>query len=621
MTRRHPSTLLATLAVVTPVLAGGWAPQLAAAADSIVPVRNGDYTYTVDLAARVVHVEADVRVANTSAEGARACYEGFRLKVPVGVTGVRASDRNDPLDVVVLDPQVGSPVTELEVTLLECLDYGRQKALRVTYDMPSGGPRTTAPVRVGNGYVAFVAWAAGRAGGGSITVEVPTSLPLDTLGPDWRVTVEGALTTYYKSAVADPSTYQALIAGSSDAARTTIALDVAGHPFELASWPGDDEWAEYVSGVIDAGLPALEAAIGRPWPVEDTFVVREVYSPGGLGATVWPTIAGESPVTEQFDERAVLRGLATAWFGADHFADQWLADALADIYTDTAFVALGGVAYTPFYPPSTAAVAQVLAGLGPRAPEVLGHLLDGSGAYATGDATAPAGWQQFVDVADEVGGAADSADLIEPVLDEAAAALLMGRDEARRTYAALQQHSDGWTAPIGVRRLMESWSFTEAGDLMAESDEVLDQRDDLVEILDGTGVTLPAGLQIAYESADDDLTDVADMIDVLASVAPILTAAIEAERGTSGLVAWVGLIGSDVDGSLAGARAAFAEGDTDTVRTRSGEVVEWAGGATFEGLKRILLTGGLLLAVLVVVLTVRSWRNGRATPEEVGSEP
>jgi hypothetical protein len=618
MTRRVAVALLALAAA--PVIGTATAAR-PAAADSIVPVRNGDYTYTVDLAARVVHVEADIRVANTSAEGARACYEGFRLKVPVGVTGVRASDRNDPLTVTVLDPQVGAPVTELEVTLLECLDYGRQKALRVTYDLPSGAPRTAAPVRVGDGYVAFVAWAAGRAGGGSITIEAPTSLPLDTLGPDWRITVDGAVTTYYKSAVADPSTYQALIAGSSDNARTTTELDVAGHRFELASWPGDDEWTGYVSGVIDAALPALEAAIGHPWPVEDTFVVRETYSPGGLGATVWPTVAGESPLTEEFDQRAVLRGLATAWFGADHFADQWLAEALADIHTDTAFVTLGGVAYTPFYPPSTAAVAQVLADLGPRAPDALGHLIDGSGAYDTGETMTPAGWQQFLDVVDEIGGSADSADLIEPVLDEAAAALLTGRDEARRAYAELQQHGDDWIAPLGVRRLMEAWSFTDAGDLMAVADKVLDQRDDLLAALDGTGAPLPAHLQGAYESAEGDLTEVTDMIDALASVAPILAAATEAERGTGGLVAWVGLIGSDVDGSLAAARAAFAEGDADTVRTRSGEVVEWAGGATFEGLKRILLTGGSLLAALVVALTIRSWRGRRATPEEVGSEP
>ncbi len=612
---------VALLALATAPAIATAAMASTAAADSIVPVRNGDYTYTIDLAAGVVHVEADIRVANTSAEGARACYEAFRLKVPMGAVGVRANDRNDPLTVTVLDPQSGAAVTEVEVTLLECLDYGRQKALRVTYDLPGGAPRTSAPVRVGDGFVAFVAWAAGRAGGGSITIVAPTSLPLDTLGPDYRVTVDGALTTYYKSAVADPSTYQALVAGNRDDARTTTTTDIAGHRFEFASWPGDDDWAEYVAGVVATGLPALEAAIGQPWPSAGMFVVRETYSPGGLGATVWPTIAGEAPVTEEFDERAVLRGLATAWFGADHFADQWLAEALADVYTDLAFEALGGVPFTPFYPPSTAAVASVLTDLGAGAPEVVGHLIDGAGAYDTGEAPQTAGWQQFIDVADEIGGSSGAADVIAPVLDEAAAALLTGRDEARRAYAALRQHGDGWQAPLGVRRLMEAWSFTEAGDLIASADKVLDQRDELLDALDGTGVPLPADLQSAYESDDGDLTQVADTIDALASVAPILGAAIEAERDTGGLVDWVGLIGSDLDGSLATAKAAFTAGDTDTVRARSREVVELAGGATFEGLKRILLTGGSLLAALVVALSIRSWRGRRTAPAEEGSEP
>ena len=617
MTRRGAVALLALM--LTPTI-GGHPATVRAAPASTVPVRHADYTYTVDMVARVIHVVADVRVANDSADGARACFTDFRLKVPATATGFRATNRSTvaPTDLIPAAP--GATVTDLEVTLEDCLDYGRQEALKVTYDLPSGAARSNAPARIGDGYFAFLAWGAGRAGGTTITVVAPSDFTIGSLGADWRVRVEGATTSYVKLGVADPSTYQALIAGDDASSTTGEALTVDGARIEVRGWPGDDEWVQHTKATITAGLPALEAALGRPWPTSAPFVVREAYTPGGLGAVSWPTTPGQAAVGEQLDDRSVLRALAGAWFGSDRFADQWLAEGLADVHTDAALEALGGEPATAWYGASTAAVAAVVAEVGPeQMAAVLTALEHGDGAYGgDGPNEGPADWRRFLDLAEEVGGAHDAAALIQPALAEADQLLLADRDKARAQYAALNERGGEWIAPLGVRRLMEDWAFTEAMALIDDAEAALDERDALAELLADTNIAIPADLRTAYEAATTDLATVATLIDERADVAPVLVRAVRGDEETGGFIDWIGLLGSDADSALADARAAFEAGDTVATGTKAREAITATSAAGFAGFKRILLTGGVLLAGLVVALTVRSLLRRRtvATPAE-----
>jgi hypothetical protein len=601
------------------------APALAYAGQT-APVRHGDYTYVVDPASGVIHVSADIRVANDSAEGARACYTNFHLKVPLGATGFRALKRNVVEQVEVLPAASGASTTEIQISLVECLDYGRQAALLVTYDVPGGAPRSAAPARVDTGYVAFVAWGAGRPGGSSLTVVAPSSLTLDNLGPGWSSAVNGANTVYTRSAIAEPDTYQVLIAGRDDSGATSEPVDVDGRHFELRGSPGDGEWIDHVrSGLTDA-VPALEQAIGRPWPVPGTFVIHEAYTPGGLGATNWPTTGGEAQAGEQLDQRSLLRGLAGAWFGSDSFTDQWLAEGLADVYTDAALQQLGGVPAPELYPPATVAVASIVAEIGTKGmATVLEHVATGTGAYAAGTtadptADAPIDWKHFLDLAEEVGGSRQASAALQPLFDEATQQLLTQRAAAREAYASLRRHGGEWAAPLGVRQLLDTWSFTEAVALMKKAETVLDLRDTLVTDLEGTDIAVPDDLVAAYESATTDFTEAATAIKERTAVAPLLAIAVRADADTGGTLDWLGLIGSDVDGALASARRAFDSGDLDTVRVKSREAFDAAHSATFEGMKRLVLAIGFLLAAVVVALAIRSFIRRRAAKSaEVGS--
>lgn len=616
---------LSIAVLVAPAMAAPATTALAAAAQT-VPVRHGDYTYVVDPAAGVIHVSADIRVANDGADGARACYTNFHLKVPLGATGFRAMKRNVVEQVAVLPAASGAATTEIEVSLVECLDYGRQAALIVTYDVPGGAPRSAAPARVGSGYVAFLAWGAGRPGGSSLTIVVPSSLTLDDLGPGWSSAVDGANTVHTRSAIAQPDTYQVLIAGRDDSGATGEEVDLDGRRFELRGWPGDGEWIDHLRSSLADALPALEQAIGRPWPVAGTFVIHEAYTPGGLGATNWPTTSGEAHAGEQLDQRSLLRGLAGAWFGSDSYADQWLAEGLADVYTDAALQALGGVPVPELYSPATVAVASIVAEIGTKKMvTVLEHAAAGIGAYATGTladpvADTPIDWMHFLDLAEEVGGSQQASAVLQPLLDEATQQLLSERAAAREAYASLQQHGGEWAPPLGVRQLMDAWSFTDAIDLMKKAETVLDLRDTLVTDLEGTDIAVPDDLVTAYEDATTDFTAVATAIKARTAVAPLLAIAVRADAENSGVLDWLGLIGSDVDGALASARRAFDSGDLDTVRVKSHEAFDAAHSATFEGMKRLVLAIGFLLAAVVVALAIRSFLRRRAvTRAEVGS--
>ena len=617
--------LVAALSVamlVAPALAEPSASALAAPSQT-APVRHGDYTYTVDLTAGVIHVSADIRVANDGAGGARVCYTNFHLKVPLGATGFRAIKRTVVEQVEVLPAASGAATTEIEITLAECLDYGRQAALLVTYDVPGGAPRSAAPARVGAGYVAFVAWGAGRPGGSSLTVVVPSSLTLDTLGPGWSSAVEGADTVYTRSAIPQPDTYQALIAGRDDNDANSEELDLDGRRFDLRGWPGDSEWIDHVRGGLADAVPALEQAIGRSWPVSGTFVIHEAYTPGGLGATNWPTTGGEAQAGEQLDQRSLLRGLASAWFGSESFSDQWLAEGLADVYTDAALHQLGGVPVPELYPPATVAVAGIVDEIGSeKMAAVLERIETGTGAYDLGEApTTTIDWMHFLDLAEEIGGSQQASALLQPLVDESTQDLLTERSRARAAYMSLQQHGGEWAPPLGVRRAMDTWSFTEAIARMKKAETVLDLRDALVTDLEGTDIAVPDDLRAAYEAATTDFTAAAAAIEARADVAPLLAIAIRADADNSGALDWLGLIGSDVDGALASARHAFDSGDTDTVKVKSHEAFDAAHSATFEGMKRLVLAIGFLLAALVVALAIRSLLRRRATRNaEVGSE-
>lgn len=609
------TTIIAAAVAPTPHLAAS--PLTTRTPGEPVPVRNGDYTYTVDIGAGVVHVEAHIRVANEGSVGVGVCFTHFLLPVPNGAVGHRAFDRSLELAVEPVPATGGAAEATLAVRLDDCLSYGRQSAIRVTYDIPAGAPRSTAAARVTGDYVAFVAWSAGRPGGGSIEIVVPTELSADSLGSDWTVAAQGTNTVYTKNPVRDPSTYRVLFGARRASAADAVPVTVGDRRFRLLAAPGDDEWVTHVRGRLADDLTALEQAIGRPWPITDTYTLREAYAPEGLAAANWPTDPDATDVGERLDDLGVLHALAGAWFGSDLFVDQWLAQALAR----TSAAAAAGVQGTALDPPAPdsvdAAMQTIVDEIGVEAlAEVLGHVERGASAYAfaadstTGSDSDPASpppvdWREFLDLLEQIGGSQRATELLSPFVPEADREWLQLRATARHSYTALEERGGEWRPPLGVRRAMAAWAFADAEALIERALVVLDRRDQLTAALAGSAIDLPDDLRKAYEAATDDFAAVAELIGERTSVAAVVVHAAESDQQASGLVATIGLLGSDAGRQLDTALAAFATGDVDVARDNAFAASDATGSATFEGAKRLILTIGGALAALVAALSIR----------------
>lgn len=602
------ASLLVAIGLLAVGVVGSPGGVVHAADDQLATVQHTDYDYRVDVAGRAVHVAANLRVVNDGAHGDRACLGQFELRIPVGATNPRVMDRIVPLTLTVMPAPSDALETTLRVELQECLQYGRQDGLALTYDLPSGKPRTASPARVTEDYVAFVAWGAGRAGGSSIVVELPSSFTADSLTDGWTTTTSGATTRNSKGPIKDPSTYTVVVSAHAgdDTGATVMVGDVA---FQLVAQPGDDEWTNWVSEQLPSALATMESTIGVPWPATGAWTLRETYSPRSPDAVNWPNAAATAAVGEQLDVVSLQQGLASAWFGSDRFADGWLADALADSY-----------AGLPSEPASAAAAIDGLREeIGDTAmAAVLTDAVRGANAYdVSGDG--PITWRQFLDLVEERGGSTEAQAALVPFVDVGEGAPVDERPAARATYAALHDRGGDWTPPLGVRTAMNAWDFASATELMKAADATLDQVDQLRAALAGTGIDVPAGVAATYAAATT-----AEQLDALATdvrsqvgVADTLARAVTTERATGGVIDFVGLIRSDLDERLADAKTAFAAGDVDLARTNAFRAITEANSATFEGVKRLVLLWGIALASLVVALTVRDLRRilrGRHTP-------
>ena len=581
------------------VLTCGTAARASAADDQFATVQHTDYTYQVDVAQRVVHVTASLRVVNDGSYGDRVCLERFQLRFPVGASNTRVMDRIVPLDHEIVAPLTGAAETLLRVDLQECLQYGRQDGLLITYDLPAGAPRSSAPARITDEAVGFVAWGAGRAGGSSIVVELPKDFTADSLTDGWTATEQGSTTIYTKGPIKDPTTFAVVVAHAGTGSTSTVT--VGDHDFILVAQPGDDEWTSWASEQLPGAVQALEQAIGVPWPTGEAMTIRETYSPGTADAVVWPTPAATAPVSEELDELSLRRGLAVAWFGSDHLADSWVADALADSFA--------GV--QPQDGSAAAAIDEIRASLGDEVmAAVVGDIMTGTSAYGI-TATEPVTWRQLLDLLEERGTSTSVQDLLTPFVDVAEGAPLDERPAARDAYVALRDRAADLVPPLGVRTAMNDWDFALATELIAAADETLDGIDELRAALDGTGIDVPEAIVTAYTDATstDDLEELAATVRQQSTVADELARAVAAERSTGGAIDTIGLIASDLDERLADAKKAFAAGEPDAARTSAFRAITEANSATFEGVKRLVLAWGLILASLVVALTVRDVRR------------
>ena len=239
MKRRLISTAVA-LSVLLPVLVLGSSPT-AQAADGLS--FRSTTTYTLDSAAGVVHVLAEIGLTNTipdKVEGNiinRRYFTGFSLPVPVGVTNAVATTADGrALDLVPRLIDGNARFYLFDIDLASNLFYDQTANVRVSYDITGLPPRSENRSRVNNAYASFTAFGIGDDGKVTVRIVVPPGFEVETFGSDYEVTEESGNTVYTATNIPDPEEFDIFVSARNDDALVASTITSSdGDEFLLLS--------------------------------------------------------------------------------------------------------------------------------------------------------------------------------------------------------------------------------------------------------------------------------------------------------------------------------------------------------------------------------------------------
>ena len=611
-------------------------------------------TYAIDAQSGVIHVVVEMGLRNTIPDEQKDGYtvqhyfSGFSLPVPAGATSPTAVDGGgSTLKITEVAVPTNPNFLLYELAFASRLRFGQTAAITLTYDIAGRPPRSDNPSRVNSAYTAFNAIGVGDAGRVTVRVVVPPDFTTDTFGEDVTVTKEEGNTVYTAANIENPSEFGFFVSARRDAALIDSIVTVdGGANFRVRSWPGDTTWQEFVTTQITLGVPVLAELIGQPWPIDEPVEVRQAYTPYLYGYAGWFSASrNELEVGENLDAEVVLHELSHAWFNNGWFADRWLSEGFAQLYSRNALAVLGGAQVDPeaiettdpgriplnawgdpdFAQPSAgldvvekygynaafATLKLIADEIGDdRMREILDAVADDTTAYR-GDGPAETfvtgtDWRRFLDLAEELGGAKLAAPWIQQhVVTPDQDPLLAKRADARALYAALVIEGEQWAPPAVVRERMSAWEFEEAIELIEASRRVLTKRDELDDRTEELGELYPDDLEALYEASNSTLAESEAAVQLQIDTADMILAAIEAESSGDGFFGTIGLLGNDLAAKLGDAKTAYANGDHERASDLAGNVIASADEASSVGIARTLFAGGGLVFVIAISVTLR----------------
>lgn len=600
---------------------------------------------SVDVQVRLTlsNVQPDVRVGGAVRQ---TFLDRFNLLVLAEAEGLVATGAGRSLPVR-RTPRPGAALAVASIDLQPDLAFGDTQAVELTYRLPSRPPRSGGFSRVNPAFVTFPAFTTGDPGGADIEVVVPDGFEVEIVGDPMESIEVGDGLVYRADDIADPATFLTNVVARDDDALVAVPVSFGDDELTVLGWPGDDEWARFVASKVEQGVPELEDLVGLPWPGDDDLQVIETASPYLYGYAGWYS-PSESLVEigDDLDPAVILHELSHLWFNQRLFAERWINEGFAEVFSALALGRLGD----PVSPPAPAdptdparlalvdwsdpdlqePIAEAQEAYGYNAAHVV---VDGIAreigeralssvvvaserrtiAYA-GDGPplrypGPLGWRELLDLFEEVGGSTTAstvfADLVIPA---AAQADLDERTGARARYAALADQAGPWSAPRGLRQAMARWDFAVAGDLMDAASEALEVRDEVAARVAPAGLPVPHAMETGYEGAkdaDDLVTSTAGAPEAATAV----VAAVRAERGASGPLVALGVLGASVDDRLRAARAALDDGRYREAAAEARAVVDAYDGAARTGALRLAGAAAALLAGALVVRRRRRWRR------------
>lgn len=643
-------TIGLTIGLLAPP-AGALAAPVAQAEDLTPGLRIEEaVTYTVDLSAAVVHVTHVVTLTNETPDEVSGgwitefFFPEYAVAVPPSATNLAARRDGHGRLGVRLEPAEGSFATAV-VDLVPDLRYGRTQTVQVTYDLLPQPPRSGALAQVNQAFATFPVYTTADPGLATVTVSVPVGLSVDVVGSTMQSTVADGRLVYTASAIADPAQWWAMVVVRDDDAlvgRLVFFDDIGVH---VQAWPGDTEWLDFTADLVERGLPALEAAIGRPWLVHGQLEVVETSAPYVYGYGGWYRHDRSLiEVGDDLDPHVTLHEMAHAWFNAEALDSRWLTEGLANEYAALAMAELGLErpepsdlpeqgrvplnAWADFdlddpetpereaygYAASWWLVHALVAELGPDGvSDVVQAAIERVSPYpgaGTGALTRVPDWRTALDLFEEAGSTTAEQHFRDLVVTPEEAALLDARAAARAEYAELVEAGRGWAPPAVVRRAMTDWEFDAATAAMPAAAEAFARRDAVAERLAAIGEELSDEVREDVEAAGD-VTTLRGVVTALGEAADAVVEGTTAVRDAN-VLARLGMLVLDADEEAERARAALARADYDAAERAGRAAADGVGTATAAGggaIGVVLLAGGLL-----VVLRLR--QRGRRRPPE-----
>lgn len=653
--------LLAGLSLATPSIALG----------SNGFTEKATTTYVVNAEQQRLDVTIDLTFKNTKRSTATTIYyyNSDYIWLEKDARSVKATSPG--ASVTVSKVRTSGQYTEYRFRWSPVLFYGKTRNVHITYQIPTGEPRSTSWFRISPAYLDFCVIGTGL-DGGSTQIKVPMSYSMTVDSEEngrLGQRIEGDTRIYTTGTLDDAYKFWACLTGEQpDRYASTRLTAPSGREIDIQAWPDDPSWTTEISTQLGEVLTELEGLIGLGLPGDGPIAIREVGQ-GTLGqyAGFFDPATSVARIGEDLEAKGLItHELAHAWFNGALFQPHWLSEGYAEwartsidgdtcpapgSYPDDGTpnleawrfagprateVDLAVIDYQ--YAAACALIRQVAAKLGDDGMRsVLAAITDHELAYQSGPTVlkgpnAAVAWQTWLDAVDEIGladgngadGVQTIADLLVPygIPGNGSGPKLVERAKARTAYHALRAAFGDWAIPPVILQPMASWHFDTATAAIATAAQVHEAAAKLASILPGVdGLTGKARTLVEVATKQEELAAAlaaaTDRNDAAASVA----AASSAMAAPRDFVMQVGMLGTDLQPGLDGAIQAIRDDDTVAARTGAEAVQAALAAAPGQGQTRLLLGIGIPLLLLLLVLAFFLLRRRRRRAALAASAP
>jgi hypothetical protein len=593
-----------------------------------------------------VHVTWDVTLTDNdpatdiSHGGAVSYYYQFELPVLRGAESLAAKDSAGYDLQVTTDDPGGSSIDEgAVVQFARRLFFGQTYSFRLTYQLSNS---RSEGVLVTPYYAYIPAIAVGDQA--TVTVNTPAN------GGVWVTDIEAAdcpQTGNTFACSSDRKTYlAALVEVSQPGAVASTKFDV---PLKdktvnvtLTYFQGEDAAAQHEQQLITAGLPVIEEVYGFDYAGPAAVNIVQGGRQSSLGyegvASCTPDVSCDIVISSVADDYTLLHELSHMW--SSIYAKRWLAEGFAEFVAETAGPQLpaGLVAGDPVVR-SDPAISLALDDWGDANSligadasridiEAAGYTfslrflqtlrdkfgLEALQAVNRNIATSgtPADSQQYMNVLEEATRQNLDSLFQTWVFPDSARQTLADRRTAIGRLADLRSRltADGLPDDVAtpIAASIRDWDFAAALAALDQAENGLETYADLRGQLDilqsrarDAGLTVPDGLTDKLNHFD--FGTVRPAIDLANAAVVSYASAHQAVDAPRGVWKRFGLLGSDPDGALRSAAAAFSDGDFELSQQHSQHAIDLINDASSVANRRLLVVAGFL-SLLVLALAV-----------------